>query len=70
MLSMKNDYLIELIQKIINCEGEENQIDKWIEELEIETRNPEVSDLIFWNDEQLSSKELLEKAMKSKVIEL
>jgi len=67
---MKNDYLIELIQKIINCEGEENQIDKWIEELEIETRNPEVSDLIFWNDEQLSSKELLEKAMKSKVIEL
>ncbi len=44
---MKREYLIDLIRRVINCEGEENQIDKWIDELKFETSNPEISDLIL-----------------------
>jgi hypothetical protein len=40
--------LIELVRKVMECEGSEEQIDEWIGVLKNNVPHPSISDLIFY----------------------
>lgn len=62
--------LIELVEKIMKLKGTEEQIDNMIEELERNVPHPEVSDLIFWNEEELTPEKIVDIALAYKPIQL
>ena len=62
--------LIELVEKIMKSNGAEEEIDNMIEELERNVPHPEVSDLIFWNEEELTPEQIVDIALAYKPIQL
>jgi hypothetical protein len=62
--------LIEIVEKIVNADGDEEEIDSMINLIERNVRHPNVSDLIFWNDVELTPKEIVEQALNYKASEL
>ena len=64
MMSRKE--LIELVSKIMNCEGSESEIDKMIEVLKENVMNPEVINLIYSEDN--TPEEVVDKAFAYKPI--
>lgn len=64
---LSKEELIKLIERIINAEGTE-EIDLMIKTLEQNVPHPEVSDLIFWNDEDLTPEQILDRALNYKPV--
>ncbi|BFT72385.1 bacteriocin immunity protein [Paenibacillus sp. P36] len=62
--------LIELVRKIMNVEGSEEEIDNMIELLKSNVPHPEVSDLIYWNENELTAEQVVEQALSYKPIRL
>ncbi|MED4172382.1 hypothetical protein P4631_07955 [Halalkalibacterium halodurans] len=58
--------LIQLVEKIMNAEGTVEEIDRYMNVLEKNVPDPNVSDLIFWNDEELSAGEIVVRALNYK----
>ncbi|GMK38553.1 hypothetical protein PCCS19_16070 [Paenibacillus sp. CCS19] len=58
--------LIEIVQKIMCAEGSEEELDSLILLLEQNVPHPNVSDLIFWNEEELSAEDVVEQALSYK----
>ncbi len=63
---MSRKELIELVSKIMNCEGSESEIDKMIEVLKENVMNPEVINLIYSEDN--TPEEVVDKAFAYKPI--
>lgn len=64
--------LLELMMRVYNATGSETEHDYWLELLEVNLRNPRLSDLIYWpgeyfgdgnNSREMSPKELLDNAL-------
>jgi hypothetical protein len=55
--------LIELVRRIMNAEGTEEELDHMLDRLEKSVPHPEVSDLIFWDDRNLTAEEIVEEAL-------
>lgn len=69
MCYMERKELIELVKEIINPVGKtEKDIDNLLAELESNVPHPEVSDLIYF--EENSAEEVVEKALAYKVEQL
>ncbi len=60
--------LIDLVNKIINCEGTEEEIDNMILLLEENVVYPDVSDLIFYDEK--TAEEIVDIALAYKPIQL
>lgn len=62
--SITKDEFVELIDLVMNAEGEEYEIDYWLEILSTNLTSS-ISDLIFWPEdgEELSAEEIYEKAI-------
>lgn len=66
----KND-LIELVRKIIECEGTEEEIDNWLQEVKSSVNHPAVSDLIFYpENDDITPEEIVEVALSYQPLEL
>ncbi len=65
---MSTQELIELVRKIKNCEGTEEEIDNMIIQLEKNIVYPEITDLIFWSEK--TPEEIVEIALTYKPINL
>ena len=63
---MSRKELIELVSKIMNCEGSESEIDKMIEVLKENVMNPEVINFIYSEDN--TPEEVVDKAAAYKPI--
>ena len=61
---MSREDLIELVDKIMRCEGTEEEQDELLELLERNILNPEVSNYIFFEDN--TPEEVVEKALAYK----
>ncbi|GIO05697.1 hypothetical protein J31TS6_17250 [Brevibacillus reuszeri] len=70
MQQVSKEDLIELVGKIMNVEGSEEEIDRMIEILKQSVPHPEVSDLIFWNENDLTPEQVVEQALSYKPIQL
>lgn len=67
---LSREELIELATKIIECEGTEEEIDNMIEIVEKNTSCPDLIDLIYWNDDNLTSEQIIDTAMNYKPINI
>ncbi|WP_061995272.1 bacteriocin immunity protein [Clostridium sp. ATCC 25772] len=67
---LAREELINLVSKIVKCEGAEEEIDKMIEVVKRNVPHPEVSDLIYWNEEELTPEEIVDVALAYKPIQL
>ncbi|MGH1288693.1 bacteriocin immunity protein [Bacillus toyonensis] len=67
---LTREKLIDLVSKIVECEGAEEEIDEMIEVVEKNVPHPEVSDLIYWNDEDLTPEQIVDIALAYKPIQL
>jgi hypothetical protein len=64
--SLSRKELINLVQKIMNCEGTEQEIDKWLEIAQDSVPHPNLSDLIFYPDRERTPEEIIEIALAYK----
>jgi len=67
MQKLSREELIKLVEKIINCEGTEEEIDDMIHLLEKNVPHPEVNDLVFWGDDK-TPEEIVDIALDYKPI--
>ena len=65
---MRKEELVELVRKIQNCEGSEEEVDRMIEILEANVHYPEISDLIFL--EKKTPEEIIDIALAYKPLQL
>ncbi|HAH18838.1 MAG TPA: hypothetical protein DCL29_07530 [Eubacterium sp.] len=63
---MSREELIELVKKIMKCEGTEEEVDNMIDILEKNVINPEVTNYIFY--EENTPEEVVDKALAYKPI--
>jgi Colicin immunity protein / pyocin immunity protein len=59
---LTKEQAFELLEKIINCEGSEAEIDKWIDLLSNGVPHPNISDLIFHPDRERTPSEIIDLA--------
>ncbi|PGC29557.1 hypothetical protein COM11_13280 [Bacillus pseudomycoides] len=62
--------LISLVSKLVECEGTEEEIDEMIEVVGRNVPHPEVSDLLYWNVEELTPEQIVDIALAYKPIQL
>ncbi|MDA1876397.1 MULTISPECIES: bacteriocin immunity protein [Bacillus] len=62
--------LIILVGKIVECEGTEEEIDEMLETVVRSAPHPEVSDLIYWNEKDLSPEQIVDIVLAYKPIQL
>lgn len=67
---MTKERLIKIVERIINVDGTEGEIDDLLKILEGNVPHLQVSDLIYWNEKDLSAEEIVEKALEYKPIKL
>ncbi|MDR4924884.1 bacteriocin immunity protein [Peribacillus simplex] len=63
---LSKEELVELVNKICNPMLSDEEVSEYIEILEDNVPHPAHSDLIFWNDEDLSSEEVVEISLAYK----
>jgi hypothetical protein len=63
---LSKDELVVLVKKICNPKQSDEKVSEYIEILEENVPHPAPSDLIFWNDEDLSPEEVVEIALAIK----
>jgi hypothetical protein len=63
---LSKEELVELVNKICNPKLSDEEVSEYIEILEDNVTHPAPSDLIFWNDEDLSPEEVVEIALAYK----
>jgi hypothetical protein len=64
------EQLIALVEKLISNEGTEEEDEEWLAILAQNVPHPEVSDLIYWNEEGLSAEEIVDQALAWRPIEV
>ncbi|MBJ7930185.1 MULTISPECIES: bacteriocin immunity protein [Bacillus cereus group] len=67
---LTREELINLVSKIVESEGTEEEIDEMIEIVKRNVPHPELSDLIYWNDEDLTPEQIVEIALAYTPIQL
>jgi len=67
---LKEDELVNLVKKICKAEGKEDEIKEMINVLEKNVPHPTVTDLIFYNNEELTPREIVARALAYKPISL
>ena len=72
MPDVKNkEELVELVRKIMECEGSEEEIDEWLLIVKDSVPHPAVSDLIFYpEDDDVTPEEVVEQALSYKPLSL
>ncbi|WP_428817861.1 bacteriocin immunity protein [Clostridium butyricum] len=67
---LTREELINLVNKIIECEGLEVEIDEMIEVVKRNVPYPDISDLIYWSEDELTPEQIIDKALNYKPIQL
>lgn len=67
---LNKEQLIKLVEEIVNPNLNEDEINEKIELLEKNVTHPAPSDLIFWNEVELSPKEIVERSLNYRSINL
>jgi hypothetical protein len=67
-MSLSREQLIELVTKIMNTEGTEEEIDEMFQQLRRNVIHPGIGNLIFWDERGLSAEEIVDEALAYKPI--
>ncbi|RAV17837.1 bacteriocin immunity protein [Paenibacillus contaminans] len=69
-MALSRSELISIVEKIMQAEGTEEELDELLDVLGKNVPHPEVSNLIFWNDQELSAEEVVDEALSYQPIVL
>ncbi|OMF63476.1 bacteriocin immunity protein [Paenibacillus sp. FSL R5-0766] len=58
-------HLVELVRKLMDSEGTEAELDDMLTELQQQVPYAEISNLIFWDDRDLTPEQIVEEALAS-----
>lgn len=61
-------HLVELVRKLMNAEGTEDELDDMLSELQHQLPYAEISNLIFWDDRDLTPEQIVEEALAARPI--
>ncbi|MFB8372199.1 bacteriocin immunity protein [Paenibacillus taichungensis] len=61
-------HLVELVRKLMNTEGTEDELDEMLNELQQQMPYAEISNLIFWDDRDLTPEQIVEEALSARPI--
>ncbi|MDR9743764.1 MULTISPECIES: bacteriocin immunity protein [Paenibacillus] len=61
-------HLVELVRKLMNAEGTENELDEMLNELQQQMPYAEISNLIFWDNRDLTPEQIVEEALSARPI--
>lgn len=61
-------HLVELVRKLMDAEGTEAELDDMLTELQQQVPHPEISNLIFWDDRDLTPEQIVEEALAARPI--
>ncbi|PWW44841.1 MULTISPECIES: bacteriocin immunity protein [Paenibacillus] len=61
-------HLVELVRKLMNAEGTEDELDEMLNELQQQLPYAEISNLIFWDDRDLTPEQIVEEALAARPI--
>jgi len=67
---MTREELIDLVSKILRCEGSEDTIDQMQQALERQLIDPQLGDYMYWNMPEMTPEEIVDKALAFKPIVL
>ncbi|WP_338019667.1 bacteriocin immunity protein [Paenibacillus piscarius] len=70
IMSLSRQELIALVTKIVNAEGTEEELDQWLEMVMRQVPHPQVSNLIFWHEPELTPEEIVDTALSYQPIVL
>lgn len=62
--------LVERVRKLMNAEGTEAELDIMLTELQKQLPYAEISNLIFWDDRDLTPEQIVEEALAARPIQL
>ncbi|MCG7384322.1 hypothetical protein [Paenibacillus sp. ACRRY] len=62
--------LVERVRKLMNAEGTEAELDNMLTELQQQLPYAEISNLIFWDDRDLTPEQIVEEALTARPIQL
>ncbi|MGG4129961.1 hypothetical protein ABEW19_16985 [Paenibacillus illinoisensis] len=62
--------LVEQVRKLMNAEGTEAELDDMLTELQQLLPYAEISNLIFWDDRDLTPEQIVEEALAARPIQL
>ncbi|WP_339303896.1 bacteriocin immunity protein [Paenibacillus sp. FSL R5-0519] len=61
-------HLVELVRKLMDAEGTEAELDDMLTELQQQVPYAEMSNLIFWDDRDLTPEQIVEEALAARPI--
>ncbi|WP_260632559.1 hypothetical protein [Paenibacillus xylanexedens] len=61
-------HLVELVRKLMDSEGTEAELDDMLTELQQQVPYAEISNLIFWDERDLTPEQIVEEALASRPI--
>lgn len=61
-------HLVELVRKLMDAEGTEAELDDMLTELKQQVPHAEISNLIFWDDRDLTPEQIVEEALAARPI--
>ncbi|MBY0204746.1 hypothetical protein J2T16_005325 [Paenibacillus intestini] len=64
------EHLVLLVRKIMNAEGTEQELDDMLTEVQKALPYAEVSNLIFWDERELTAEQIVEEALQARPIQL
>lgn len=67
---LNKEELVTLVQKLMDTEGEEWEQAIWLDMVESSVIDPKIGDYIFWSDDELTAREIIDKALAYKPLKL
>ncbi|MGQ8875426.1 bacteriocin immunity protein [Paenibacillus sp. TSA_86.1] len=61
-----HEHLVLFVRKVMNAEGTEQELDDMLTEVQKALPYAEVSNLIFWNERELTAEQIVEEALQSR----
>lgn len=61
-------HLVELVRKLMDAEGSEAELDDMLTELQQRVPHAEISNLIYWDDRDLTPEQIVEEALAARPI--
>lgn len=61
-------HLIELVRKLMDAEGSEAELADMLTELQQQVPHAEISNLIYWDDRDLTPEQIVEEALAARPI--
>ncbi|WP_339835707.1 hypothetical protein [Paenibacillus sp. FSL R7-0272] len=65
-----HEHLVALVRKIMNTEGTEQELDDMLTEVQKALPYAEVSNLIFWDERELTAEQIVEEALQARPVQL